>query len=53
MQPAEQFLDDRAKAEQGDAAAQYNIGICYKRGLGVAADQVEAVKWFRKAAVDK
>jgi hypothetical protein len=26
------------------------IGICYKRGLGVAVDQVEAVKWFRKAA---
>jgi TPR repeat protein len=45
-----QFLDYRAKAEQGDAAAQYNVGICYKRGLGVAADQVEAVKWFLQAA---
>jgi len=36
------------KAEQGDAEAQYRLGHCYSHG--VDADDVEAVKWFRKAA---
>ena len=37
-------------ADQGDAAAQYNLGICYLGGSGVAADPQEAVAWFQKAA---
>lgn len=37
-------------AEQGDAAAQCNLGLCYYNGNGVAKDLTEAVKWFRKAA---
>ena len=37
-------------AEQGDAKAQYKLGLCYVLGEGVAKDKVEAVKWFRKAA---
>ena len=40
----------RKAAEQNDAAAQYNLGVCYYDGDGVAKDYVEAVKWFRKAA---
>ncbi len=40
----------RPLAEQGDAKAQYNIGIMYDRGDGVPQDYAEAVKWFRKAA---
>ena len=40
----------KLSAEQGDAAAQYNLGICYYNGQGVAQDYVEAVRWFRKAA---
>ena len=37
-------------AEQGDASAQFNLGVMYHNGLGVKQDDVEAVKWYRKAA---
>jgi TPR repeat protein len=40
----------RAKAESGNAAAQYNVGIMYDDGAGVIKDEVEAARWFRKAA---
>ena len=40
----------RKAAEQNEAVAQYNLGVCYKNGKGVAKDDVEAVKWYRKAA---
>ena len=36
--------------EQGDAQAQYNLGVCYYEGQGVPQDYVEAVKLYRKAA---
>ncbi|MSR43556.1 MAG: hypothetical protein EXS19_05920, partial [Pedosphaera sp.] len=36
--------------EKGDASAQYNLGVMYANGLGVPKDEVEAVKWYRKAA---
>ena len=37
-------------AEQGDALAQYNLGLMYYIGLGVTLDLKEAVKWYRLAA---
>jgi len=40
----------RKAAEQGDAVAQNNLGVCYEQGNGVAQDIDEAVKWYRKAA---
>src|SRR5204863_7404906 len=40
----------KAKAEAGDAESQVELGLLYDKGEGVAKDQVEAVKWFRKAA---
>ena len=41
----------RAKAEKGDAQSQCVLGVSFYLGdLGVAKDEVEAVKWFRKAA---
>lgn len=40
----------RAKAEKGDAVAQYNLGWSYANGRGVATNDVEAVKWYRMAA---
>ena len=40
----------RKAAEQGDAEAQYNLGVRYANGEGVPEDYKEAVKWFRKAA---
>ena len=37
-------------AEQGNAGAQYNLGVMYDKGEGVTQDNAEAVKWYRKAA---
>ncbi len=37
-------------AEQGDAAAQYNLGTLYFNGQGVPKNYAEAEKWFRLAA---
>ena len=37
-------------AEQGDAGAQFNLGIIYDNGKGVKQDFGEAVAWYRKAA---
>src|SRR5271165_2127439 len=37
-------------AEQGDAEAQYNLGVMYRDGDGVPQDDKEAVRWFRLAA---
>ena len=46
-----QSADDyRVEAEQGDAMAQYNLGVCYYNGEGVAQNYAEAVKWWSKAA---
>src|SRR6266436_3945113 len=40
----------KAKAEAGDAESEVEFGLRYEQGKGVAKDQVEAVKWFLKAA---
>ena len=40
----------RKAAEQGYADAQYELGICYRDGYGVAQDKIEGVKWLKKAA---
>ena len=41
----------RAKAESGDAEAQYNLGSLYLTGdLGVTKDLTETIKWYQKAA---
>ena len=37
-------------AEQGDALAQFNLGVMYDNGEGVPQDYVEVLKWNRKAA---
>jgi TPR repeat protein len=48
---AESKLDEmKALADQGDADAQYNLGIMYDNGEGVPENDAEAVKWYRKAA---
>ena len=36
---------------QGDADAQSNLGNAYYAGQGVERNYTEAVKWFRRAAV--
>ncbi|MGA2402548.1 MAG: retroviral-like aspartic protease family protein [Syntrophobacteraceae bacterium] len=47
---ARAYKEFKELAEQGDALAQYNLGVMYANGHGVPKDEAEAVKWFRKAA---
>src|SRR5690625_7980969 len=37
-------------AEQGDAKAQFNLGVMYDNGEGGTKDASQAVTWYRKAA---
>ena len=37
--------------EQGNAIAQYNLGLLFRKGRGVPQDDVQARKWYDKAAV--
>ena len=37
-------------ADQGDAQAQFNLGLMYANGRGVPQDAAQALTWFRKAA---
>lgn len=40
----------RPLAEQGNAITQYNLALMYKNGEGIAEDNFEAVKWYKRAA---
>ena len=40
----------RLAAEQGDASAQFNLGVMYDNGEGVLKDDAEAVRLYRLAA---
>ena len=40
----------RLAADQGDAGAQFNLGLMYDLGRGVPQDYAQAVKWYRLAA---
>ena len=50
MQESEEAASLRAAAEQGDAEAQYKLGVAYANGEGVAQNDEEAVQWTRMAA---
>src|SRR5215467_6574731 len=41
----------RPLAEQGDANAQYNLGVFYDNGLGVPQDRIRAYMWLSLAAM--
>ena len=45
-------VPDAAPADQGhaNANAQYSLGFMYAEGRGVAQDDAEAAKWYRKSA---
>ena len=44
------FDETLEQAEQGNAAAQYNLGLMYAKGEGVEQDYKQAAKWFTRAA---
>lgn len=37
-------------AEQGNAKAQFNLGLMYSKGEGVKQSKTNAVKWYKKSA---
>ncbi len=47
---SQEFLEYKARAEQGDAEAQFQLAVRYRKGQDVSKDDRKAVKWFRKAA---
>jgi TPR repeat protein len=40
----------RPLAEQGDASAQYTLGVFYDNGLGVPLDHIRSYMWFDLSA---
>ncbi|MDM8214852.1 tetratricopeptide repeat protein [Desulfovibrio piger] len=47
----EQAVDTIKKAaEQGDASAQYKLGVLYIQGVGMMQNSARACYWYRKAA---
>ena len=40
----------RKAAENGNATAQKNLGVCYEYGRGVTLSKATAAEWYRKAA---
>ena len=50
----EQALADlRARAEAGEADAQFNLGVMYDNGEGVPQNYAEAMRWYRLAAAEQ
>ena len=47
--PATQIAQLRQRAEDGDAEAQFQLGLCYDKGDGIARDAEEALRWYRSA----
>jgi TPR repeat protein len=50
MQYERALPECKKAAEQGDALAQYYLGVMYDKGKGVTRDAKEAARWYRKAA---
>ena len=51
--PAQVLADIRARAEAGEAPAQFTLGFVYGAGRGVTQEDIEAVILYRKAATAK
>ncbi len=40
----------KKSAKRGNAEAQYNLGYCYEKGVGVKVNQDQAIRWYQKSA---
>jgi TPR repeat protein len=47
---AQNLIEIKEKAIQGNAPAQYNLGLMYANGEGVKQDLSQAKLWWEKAA---
>ncbi len=45
--PHRQFLEIKAKAEQGDGKSQFSLAFCYFQGLGVEKDVAQGLEWYQ------
>jgi uncharacterized protein len=43
----------RRAAEEGNARAQFNLGVLYAKGHGVSQDDEQARQWYEKAAAQE
>ena len=48
--PDQDLETTRLAADSGDTNAEYQLGLIYANGAGVAQNYVEAMRWFEKAA---
>ena len=48
---AKSLRELKALAEKGEAVSQFKVGIVYYSGQGVSRDYLEALNWFKKAAL--
>ncbi len=44
---SESLPELKARADNGEAEAQFMLGIKYEKGEGVRQDYAEAVKWYQ------
>ncbi len=44
------YLEWKASAEQGEAAAQFNLATLYHKGMGLPQSDADAAWWYRRAA---
>ncbi len=44
------LAETRQRADEGDVAAQYDLGAAYELGRDVPQDDAQAMAWYRKAA---
>jgi uncharacterized protein len=47
---AEDITNDKTRAQAGDRAAQFNLGLIYHKGQGIKQDYKQAFVWYSKAA---
>ncbi|MBQ27079.1 MAG: hypothetical protein CMH81_02915 [Nitrospiraceae bacterium] len=46
----QEFFSTKRFAENGQAWAQYDLGVMYANGMGVPKDDQKATRWWKKAA---
>ena len=46
---AQELADLRARADAGEASAQFELGLMYANGRGVPQDDAEAIAWYRRS----
>ena len=43
----------KKSAEQENSDGQYQLGRCYKDGIGIEKDEAKAFEWYKKSAEEE